>query len=124
MDADELHFRVRSSSSDEVYEIAATFAPTLKITCTCQGGQMGAACKHRTALLLEDPSALIDVNLDELRSLSRRAKASPLGDAMAEMTELEGEADRIKKKMMAQKKKIARLLNGETPNKAAYAARY
>ena len=124
MDTDTLHFRVRSSSSDEVYEVVASFTPRLRITCTCQGHLKGAACKHRTALLLEDASSAVDVNLDDLKTLTERAKASSLGEAMQEMTSLEAEADKIKKRITAQKKKIARLLNGEEPSKAAYAARY
>jgi hypothetical protein len=124
MATDALHFQVRSSSSDQVYDIEARFSPTLKITCTCQGGLMGQICKHRTALLLENPSSIIDLNLDDLRSLSRQARESPLGNAIQEMSDLEIEADKLKKQISAYKKKISRLMNGEAPSKAAYAARY
>ncbi|WP_158811439.1 hypothetical protein [Beijerinckia sp. L45] len=124
MSDETLNFQVRSSSSDEIYKITATFAPSLKISCTCMGGSMGSICKHRTALLLEDASSAIDVNVEDLRTLSARVKASPLGSAIQEMSELEAEADKIKKKLTAHKRVIARLLNGEAPAKAAYAARY
>ena len=83
---------------------------------------MGQQCEHRTALLLEDPSAAIDVGLNDVRSLSQRTKASPLGDTMRVIFDLK--AGRIKKKVTAQKEVITRILNGEAPLKAAYAARY
>jgi uncharacterized Zn finger protein len=43
------------------------------MTCTCQAGQSGIWCKHRTALLDGEIDALVSKNLAELNELDELA---------------------------------------------------
>ena len=112
---DTLTFRVRSSSSDELYEVVAHFAPQLRISCTCQGGINGTICKHRTALLLGEVTSVVEVDPAAVERLSRAAAESPLGRAMKELDEVEREAELLKRqiaaKLSAKRKQIARIMN-------------
>jgi DNA polymerase-3 subunit epsilon len=61
-------------STGNVYEITARrIANELRMTCTCQAGQNRIWCKHRTALLDGDISALISNNTADVTTLGEMA---------------------------------------------------
>jgi DNA polymerase-3 subunit epsilon len=69
-----LCFSVKGSTGN-IYEITARrLAKKLRISCTCQAGQMRSWCKHRTALLDGDISNLLSDNISDVKKLAEWAE--------------------------------------------------
>jgi DNA polymerase-3 subunit epsilon len=68
-----LSFTVQGSTGSEYEVTARKVANQLRMTCTCQAGQNRIWCKHRTALLDGDISALISNNPSDVTKLSEMA---------------------------------------------------
>ena len=70
---DGLSFTVRGSTGNTYFVNAQKVGPEVRISCTCQAGQNGLWCKHRTALLDGVVSDLLSNNVSDVVSLSRMA---------------------------------------------------
>lgn len=108
---DSLRFRVRSSSSAEVYDVTAELVPRLRLSCSCPAGTKASVCKHRTAILLGDVTSVVEVDAAAIEQLSRTAAASPIGAIMREIDTLDAEIERVRRLVAAKKKQLARLMD-------------
>jgi DNA polymerase-3 subunit epsilon len=67
---DLLCFVVRGSTGNEYYVSARLAKGQLRMTCTCQAGQNGVWCRHRTALLHGESADLLSRNESDLQKLA------------------------------------------------------
>ena len=65
-----LSFTIRGSTGNTYFVTAQKSGSEVKVSCTCQAGQNGSWCKHRTALLDGDVSGLLSDNVSDVVMLS------------------------------------------------------
>lgn len=102
--------QVKSSSGDGGYNIF--FGETdgkVRVTCSCQAGLNRMACKHRLSLIDGDIRAVI-VGAEHVSALRLMVEQSPIPPLILEIAQLEHEADAIKKRISAAKKKLGAAL--------------
>jgi DNA polymerase III subunit epsilon len=66
----DLSFTVRGSTSNTYFVNAHKAGSEIRISCTCQAGQNGLWCRHRTDLLDGDVSELLSNNASDIVALS------------------------------------------------------
>lgn len=102
-------FDVEGSQGD-LYRIAfALDGDRAQATCTCPAGGQGTWCKHRTALLDGDVTALRSANAGEVATVKDRLVGTSLGEAYARWVAAEDHAVAAKKAADAAKKALARV---------------
>ena len=68
---DDLSFVIRGSTGNTYYVSVHRLEAAVRMTCTCQAGQNGSWCRHRTALLDGDVSNLLSDNVSDVVKLSQ-----------------------------------------------------
>lgn len=102
-------FNVEGSQGD-LYRMTFSFdGDTATASCTCPAGAQGTWCKHRTALLDGDMTALRSANAGEVAMLKDRLAGTSLGDAYSRWVEAEERAFAAKKAADAAKRALARI---------------
>ncbi len=117
----EINFLVQGSTA-EPYEV--TFLKTdtgLSALCTCQAGQSGQHCKHRSNIIRGVDKGILDINADNLKTVqswlsdSKLAKAQSRVDAAEAAVKAAQEAAEkaaAKKEAATAKRALARAMNG------------
>lgn len=108
-----LVFVVKSSDGTGAYHVTASRASgALRITCDCPAGAFGTHCRHRFELASGDARNCIDPNPASISELAAMISQSPLSGLVAEIQELDRQADLIKRRLKSLKKATARLMAG------------
>lgn len=108
---EELTLHVKGSSSDP-YEL--TFikdGDSLTALCNCPAGTFANLCKHRVAILDGDSSAVVDDDGGKSGIVVEWLAGTDVEAALAEMREVEAQADASKPDLMAAKRKLAKAMN-------------
>lgn len=106
------HVLVRSSSGDDLYDVVGVSAQgRMSLTCTCQAGLNGLACKHRLALIAGDASGVGEVVDGCVEDFTTFRGDTPVGRRLVELERLESEQAVLKKKISAAKKALGRELD-------------
>jgi uncharacterized Zn finger protein len=108
---EELTLHVKGSSSDP-YEL--TFikdGDSLTALCDCPAGTFGNLCKHRVAILDGDSSAVVDDDGGKSGIVVKWLSGTDVEAALAEMREVEAQADSSKPDLMAAKRKLVKAMN-------------
>jgi hypothetical protein len=111
--AGSLVYFVRSSSTDEIYELKATSqGGTVSFLCACSGAQNGSICKHRMNLLHGDVTNLIAEKSSDVLALKNLLAGTNIERSILILHDLEKEAEALKRRVASQKKVIARYMFG------------
>ena len=104
-------FLVQGSSPDP-YEVEFIRRDHTKLSayCNCAAGQNGQYCKHRMRILDGESQGVVSDNIDEVKLVASWLSGTDIAIAIQELKHLEGEADKIKKRISAAKKSLARAL--------------
>lgn len=109
--SDRLHFKV-TGSAGVIYEVSAQRdVAGVRITCTCEAGNNKLACKHRTALLAGDGTALISGG-DGLATLATWLPGTALDHAIRRVAEANATAETAKRNLSAARKALGRVMLG------------
>jgi uncharacterized Zn finger protein len=104
---------LKSSSQPEPYEVAVIAeAGTLSVHCTCPAGEWGKYCKHKTAMVLGDASALYgDDQAQRFAEARKLIAASTLPALFAEIADAEKKAAAATAFAKKTKEKVAKAMN-------------
>lgn len=103
----EYKFRIKSSSSDEIYTVIFKFDKLISINCNCQAGLVKMLCKHRLNLMDGDFTSLVDKSdasvLQQVLSKIDKTKVSALYSDLnaieAELKTLEATRKKLRKEI-------------------------
>ncbi len=110
--AEVLRFKMLSSDGSRAYVIEASSTEAgVSLTCECEAGQKGSLCRHRLALVQEEPDGLV-AGAENLEGLYALLEGSKLGDALLKLVDIEGDILALQSKLAVQKKTVARLMKG------------
>jgi hypothetical protein len=108
-----LLYFVKSESTAETYQLEASSKDgRVSFLCTCLGAQNGAACKHRLNLIHGDITNLVVDGSSEVPALKAMLAGTSLERSIDILSELEKEAEVLKRRITSQKKIIARQMFG------------
>ncbi|MDR7039548.1 MULTISPECIES: hypothetical protein [Methylobacterium] len=108
-----LVFSVRAADGTAVHRMEATRTHRgVRFTCTCADGTEGRHCEHRVALLLGDPSALIEVDQEAVDALAGMTKGSHLLHAVHRLAQAEAAVAEAELDLERAKQVIATILKG------------
>jgi uncharacterized Zn finger protein len=109
----ELHFFVRSSSSEEVYSVKAYRTKNgVRFSCSCPAGENGIHCKHRTSLVMGDVTHLLEYAEADVAALHALLNDSKIPETVAEILRLEKIADAAKRDLSSAKKRLDEIMHG------------
>ena len=109
---DELIFEI-AGSAGVVYEVRVLRAEgRLNLSCSCDAGRNGMACKHRIALLSGDAAAVISNNAAAASSIVTWLPDTPLAQAIAALADAEATAEVAKRAVTKAKKSLGRVMAG------------
>lgn len=109
-----LNFQVRSSSSNEIYDIRVlAFDGGLTMTCTCPAGTNGQHCKHRIGILDGDISALALGSAEDVAHVARLMPGTALEAAYHAKLNADLEVDAAKRKAKKASVALGRAFLGE-----------
>ena len=117
---EQIKFVVKSSSSDEHYEIVFTkTSEKLTVSCECEAAAHHRLCKHRLALLAGNPVGMIIDNEDDfdrvqgdLDRVQEWLKGTPLEAAYQALLRAIESEKQAKKELAAAKRAIGRVMEG------------
>jgi hypothetical protein len=117
----EIVLLAKAGSRDEPYNVTFTQAEdgSLTVWCDCRAGEFGQLCKHKRALVSNEPSMLYDKNqVKSLGRVSEWVKATAYLEIIHEIIQTEKELEKSKKVLKDTKAKLARNMrdgkNGRT----------
>jgi uncharacterized Zn finger protein len=102
-------FEVVGSQGDPYRVTFAFNGDKASASCTCGAGEQGKWCKHRTALLDGDVTAVRSANASEVAALKDRLAGTSLGAAYSRWVEAEEGVVSAKKTADAAKRALARV---------------
>ena len=99
-------------SSPEPYRVSFRRREGGKLVanCTCPAGESGMYCKHRVRILRGLVEGIVSDNLADVTTVAGWLAGTDIETALQTITDLEKDADRIKKAMSAAKKTLSRSL--------------
>ena len=109
---DEVQFLVQGSDPEPY---AVTFhrrGSELRASCTCRAGQFGSHCKHRIAILIGNPAAIVSENEEDCATVAEWLNDSPWSEAVAEFVEAERVLGSAKRRVAKAKKQMSRMMTG------------
>ncbi|MCB1533252.1 MAG: hypothetical protein KDJ44_00675 [Rhodoblastus sp.] len=110
---DELHFSVRSSSSDEIYSLLAKRTDRgVRFACSCPAGANGTYCKHRIGLIAGDIRKVVDPNENDIAALHEMVATSEIPAALDAVAAIERSIDALKADLAKAKKRLAAIMMG------------
>lgn len=95
-------------SAEEPYQV--TFRKegnNLSATCTCQAGENGQICKHRSSILEGNSEGIVSDNHAEVATVVAWLPGTNMAAAIRAVTIAEGEYERTKKAFSVAKKNLA-----------------
>ena len=107
----EITFQVRGSAREPYELIFIKDGDSLTAICSCPAGEHGNFCKHRLGILDGKASGIVSDNADKVPMVVAWLEGTDVETALAELREIEKDADTPKSKLAAAKKKLARAMN-------------
>lgn len=106
-----LFFSIRSSSTDEIYQVKATRADAnLTISCSCPAGFAKTYCKHRFALISGDITALLSENASDVELLRDMLAGTDVERRLRDLGVAEQALDTAKDNVVKAKRALARAM--------------
>lgn len=96
----------------EPYKVNIETSGNFSITCNCAAGHANQFCKHRKAILDGDYRDVQNQSSVDKAAIQKAFTTSTLASAMVDLANMEKQELELKDKIVAQKKKVARLCNG------------
>lgn len=103
----------KASSRDEPYAVKFTLSDgTLSVWCNCPAGDRGQLCKHKRALVNNEPAMLYDENaqLNDLRQVNKWVQSTELPQIIQEIKTIEKDIEKAKRFLKSMKGKAERLM--------------
>lgn len=107
----ELIFHVKGSAKEPYELIFIKDGESLTAICNCPAGAHGNFCKHRIGILDGKPGGIVSDNADKAPMVLEWLTGTDVEAALAELREIEKDAEAPKSKLTAAKKKLARAMN-------------
>lgn len=107
-----IEFAVQGSA-DSPYSVtfSSDGAGNLTARCSCPAGVIRQYCKHRFNILLGDVSDIVSPNAELVHVVYDWYRGSDVERAVKEIETLEAEMDRVKKRLTAAKKLVAKAMD-------------
>jgi uncharacterized Zn finger protein len=108
---EQLVFHVQGSSP-EPYKVVFTRRINTNLTahCSCPAGENGLYCKHRLEIIDGNKKAVLNPNLDDIKTLQSWLIGSDIEKALLRVRELQAEAEKIKKELTLAKTILAKAM--------------
>jgi hypothetical protein len=98
-------------SAPQPYQVTFIFAGgRLAALCDCPAGQNGQYCKHRFRILAGSSEGIVSPNSNDVAVIQSWFKGTELEQAVQAIEELEREEVALKRRMVAAKKVVARVM--------------
>lgn len=107
----EINFIVKGSTTPEYVVTFINEGEGLYIFCSCQAGQNGSHCKHRSNILSGKYSDILSDNIDHLKLVEKWISDSELPNVLEEISLKTKEIQRQQKSLKDLKKKLSRLMH-------------
>jgi hypothetical protein len=102
-----IKFLVQGSAEEPYQVIFRKEKDILSATCTCQAGENGQVCKHRTSILDGNSEGIASENRDQVTTVVAWLPGTNIAVAIKALVTAEGEQERAKKAVSAAKKNLA-----------------
>ncbi len=106
----EIKFLVQGSAPEPYLVIFRKSGNNLIALCNCLAGQNGMYCKHRFRILAGSDEGIVSDNVQDVEIVKAWLKDSDVEKALNELHEAEADLTKLKKKVSALKKKVAKTL--------------
>lgn len=107
---DEIKFLVQGSAPEPYLIVFRKNGNNLTGLCNCPAGENGMYCKHRFRILAGSNEGIVSDNINDVDIVKNWVKGSDVEKALDEMHQAEADLEKMKKKVSALKKKLARTL--------------
>ena len=108
---EELTLSVKGSSSDPYKLTFIIDGDSLTALCTCPAGTFGNLCKHRVAILDGDGAAVIDVDVDKIKTIVEWLAGTDVEKALRELRAVESAEDATKDDIAVAKRGLGKAMN-------------
>lgn len=105
-----LTYKVKGDSGAVHAVTALRTGDNVTVTCTCNDAAAGRFCAHRFAVLCGDASALAEEGPNDLSELSELVMGTDVAIALAELRDLQKQADEMAARMETIKRALARAM--------------
>lgn len=108
----ELKFKVRSSSSDSIYDVyIRKEGVNLTAICNCPAGQNNMSCKHRENIFCGDISSVISGDIEKLNIIGDLLDGTDVKFALREIELLTQELEHTKNLIKVARRKLGEVLS-------------
>ena len=108
---EQLTLHVKGSSADPYELIFIKDGDHLTALCDCPAGTFSNLCKHRVAILDGDAAAVVDDDAGKVSTVVEWLLGTDVELALAELREVEAQANTSKSEIADAKKKLAKIMN-------------
>lgn len=105
-----IKFFVQGSAPEPYLVVFRKSGNNLTGLCNCPAGENGMYCKHRFRILAGSTEGIVSENITDVEIVKSWVKGSDVEKALEELHQSEIELEKMKKKVSALKKKLARTL--------------
>jgi len=106
----EIKFFVQGSAPEPYLVVFRKSENNLTGLCNCPAGENGMYCKHRFRILAGLREGIVSENIKDVEIVKSWVKGSDVEKALEELHQAETDLEKMKKKVSALKKKLARTL--------------
>ncbi len=106
----DIKFLVQGSASEPYVVVFRKSTSNLTGLCSCPAGENGMYCKHRFRILAGSIEGIVSENVNDVEIVKSWVRGSDVEKALDELHQAETELEKMKKKVSALKKKLARTL--------------
>ncbi len=106
----EIKFLVQGSAPEPYLVVFRKNGNNLTGLCNCPAGENGMYCKHRFRILAGSNEGIVSDNINDVDIVKNWVKGSDVEKALDELHQAETDLEKMKKKVSALKKKLARTL--------------
>lgn len=103
-------FLVQGSSPEPYVVSFRKNGNNLTALCSCPAGENGMYCKHRFRILAGSTEGIVSDNIQDVEIVKSWVKGSDVEKALNELHQAESDLEKMKNKVSALKKKLARTL--------------
>ncbi len=107
---EKIKFLVQGSAPEPYIVVFNKDGNNLTALCDCPAGENGMYCKHRFRILAGSSEGIVSDNIKDVEIVKSWVKGSDVEKAMDELHQAEMDFEKMKKKVSALKKKLARKL--------------
>lgn len=108
---EEIQFEVQGSASEPyLVRFVKRSGTNLSAYCTCPAGQQSQYCKHRFSILDGISKGIISNNVNDVKTVQSWLPGTDVDDALKQVRLLESEQQKLKTKLSAAKKQVAKAM--------------